>query len=367
MALQLRLILSSLRLKKNNLILSSYRQSVAFSSLGVNLSPWSKGGAAFLTGLFSASLAPRASTMKRYTFGFDATLIPLKNSSSSLPLLKKLPLSSLLGVTATSSLGAWGSKFNSPGWFRQKFLKKKALHGALKSGSYFFFSSFTAQLWLSTFSPLISLLNLSATQFSWWYLSAFNPGFSFYRNLEVLAAFPDSKTFPSSEQLKLMHLHQFFFNSPGLLYQGDLSVFTPEDLTYQIPVKRSIYASYAGFTPYLRLYNFKFLGDNNVFLVYFFFNLISLGLWVLMAVPKHKRYKRSSGLTHINLFSVAKRALYPNILALSHIVKFQNQPSYAGAQRDHAEVETSCSLVCAPLGRYAGANFRLVDSLVDAT
>ena len=106
MALQLRLIFNSLRLKKNNLMVSSYRQSFAFGSFGISLTPSSKGGAGLLVGLFNAPLAPRASTMKRYTFGFDATLIPLKNSSCSLPLLKKLPLSPFVGVTATSSVGA---------------------------------------------------------------------------------------------------------------------------------------------------------------------------------------------------------------------------------------------------------------------
>lgn len=164
MALQLRLILNSLRLKKNSVALSSYRLSFALGSFGAGLSPRSKGGIAFLTGLFGTPVAPRASTMKRYVFGFDATLVPLKSSLSSLPLLKSFSFSSPAGVVAVSSLGAWGSKFNSPGWFRQKFLKKKILYGALKFNSYFFSPSSTAKLWLSAFPSLTYLTNLCAIQ-----------------------------------------------------------------------------------------------------------------------------------------------------------------------------------------------------------
>lgn len=210
------------------------------------------------------------------------------------------------------------------------------------------------------------LVNLQAVQFPWFFLSILNPGVFFYKNLDSLGTFPDNKVFPSYEETKFLSLFDFFLPLPTVSYHGDLSLFTPEDLTYQIPLKRSVYASFADFAPYVRFYTFGFFHVNNPFSVSFFFSLIYLGLWFLMAVPKHKRYKKNTAQVSTNLFSITKRALHPHILIFTHLPKFRNQTFWSFAQDHVIATETLSVQTDAFLHHKADVSLHVTNSIVDS-
>ena len=86
-----------------------------------------------------------------------------------------------------------------------------------------------------------------------------------------------------------------------------------------------------------------------------------------MAVPKHKRYKRSPNLILNSLFSVAKRTLCPSVLLFSRSSKFQNQFASVNLGVDPIEAETSHFLICAPVNRQVRVSLNLAEFLVDTT
>jgi hypothetical protein len=106
MVFQLRLFLAILRLRKNSLVLSSYRYAHASGVLGPQFAPQNTGPLSPLSGLFLGASALRAVNLKHYRFGFDSTLFPIKGVSLSVGVLKHLPLPGFFGVPAISAVGA---------------------------------------------------------------------------------------------------------------------------------------------------------------------------------------------------------------------------------------------------------------------
>jgi hypothetical protein len=142
MGSRLGVFFSSLFLAQKNLFLVPYRRSVFLRSFGAGQVLRVRGTAGVLDifmGLPNSSL--RASVPKKYRFGFDVTLSPLKHVPVTLTTIRGLTCCVTQRPCVIVGLGAWGAKYGQPGWFRKKFFV------ACRSGARF--------KWLCSLSPCL--------------------------------------------------------------------------------------------------------------------------------------------------------------------------------------------------------------------
>jgi hypothetical protein len=295
MVIQLRLVLCSRQQQRLNIALSTYRGTSA-SAAPLSLSglrPQNRGGVgAFVGYLPGLPISLRATGVKRYKFGFDLNLLPLKGVGVSLASLKQPPLPAPSKFSVTS-LGAWGSKLDHRERFRRAFTQRKVsffnavvarVSGAPASSLFF---------WLAHASPLALLYSAVGMQMPWFFLAPSNPGFCFYATLSRVA-FPQEVPQLVAEKIRSLSSLVLFFGCPQPHFGGSLLGLTLEELTYQQRIRLLVGATYADFFFFNQFFCAEVsrltVGAPGVPL----FSLASFFIWDKMAVPKHKRYKLRS-------------------------------------------------------------------------
>ena len=182
--------------------------------------------------------------------------------------------------------------------------------------------------WFRAFPSHAPLASFLASALSWVYLSPLTSGHTFYKYFETRALPVPSDQVESGEQALYLNQQAFFFQSSGVDLTQDLSLSSPEDLTYRAPLRRFIFAAHAEFTIFKRFYAsvvspFPLQTSSTLFL-----SALVLSLWSLMAVPKHKRFKPAPTTQPLSYFSLAKRAASLNLCVFWQPLRLFSRPDF---------------------------------------